>query len=141
MRSDKERSDELTTQSQTAAQFSPIIPTPFAIRFADRSMVKNAGVGGGKNKVLLDDLGCLQKKATAIETRLSTAILHKEVVVAQVKELTMDYEERVEVKDGFCEALKTVCEQYEKKREEVVGRIARQDSAQSKTSSTSSFDI
>jgi hypothetical protein len=75
-------------------------------------MVKNAGLGGGKNKALLDSLASVQRKAGGIESRLSACVTSRDSVVFKVKELTMEYEENVEVKDGFCKALQAVCERY-----------------------------
>ncbi|GMI32161.1 hypothetical protein TrRE_jg2488 [Triparma retinervis] len=100
----------------------------FELQRAVEGMVKNAGLGGGKNKALLDSLASVQRKAGGIESRLSACVTSRDSVVFKVKELTMEYEENVEVKDGFCKALQAVCERYERKREEVVGKIARTES-------------
>eukprot|EP00520_Triparma_pacifica_P009557 CAMPEP_0118634052 /NCGR_PEP_ID=MMETSP0785-20121206/1331_1 /TAXON_ID=91992 /ORGANISM="Bolidomonas pacifica, Strain CCMP 1866" /LENGTH=743 /DNA_ID=CAMNT_0006524981 /DNA_START=94 /DNA_END=2326 /DNA_ORIENTATION=- len=97
----------------------------FNIQRQVEGMVKNAssfGVGG-KSKKLLDDLSALQRRATMVESKLSNAVIAKDAIVREVKELTMEYEETVEVKDGYCKALLAITDRYERKREEVVGKM------------------
>ena len=74
-----------------------------------------------------------------VESKLSNAVIAKDAIVREVKELTMEYEETVEVKDGYCKALLAITDRYERKREEVVGKIARTESGGSNASSLNSF--
>jgi hypothetical protein len=100
----------------------------FSLQRAVAGLCERAGVGGGKDKSLLDSLAGIQRKAGFIETRLTQAAEGRDKVVMKVNELTVEYEEMVEVKEGYCRALQEVCERYERKREEVVGKIARTES-------------